>query len=871
MRENSHQQKSGSESSEKSSEKQPSSQPKAAESLPLQAVQSKGEVGAGDKMSEVQSKGLVDKGAEKGAAVELTESGSDQAASSSEAGGAVTSAATMKVGKTASATATAKLCDKESAPKQQDDKSLEPMRTLLSQFTVEFCRNMEPVCTPLSSLEELIADLPDQSKLHEILPEIRDVRHHIQVLVEKVKKQQAYVLIFGPLKSGKSTLMNGICSSYVSEVTTLPAYPCLVNISYSEKPEYFATRYDGTQKEFKDQEDLHASIQRAHVELTFKLREIEGQGKSFDPVVHMPKAYRKIDIKLAAPELATSSAVLVDTPGLYSRMKFGYDQMTRDFRNSAACAIFVVKSDNLFLEQVFEEFTELLDLFSRIFLIVNLDTRKKDLNSDGELVPSLEKKDPQKIIDAFRNLSMSAPLKEAVDDGRLRIYPVDLLSAASTRILANKKKEKNQQVDEKVTSETKVEVEVKKKLPSAVENAIANSSTKREVVTVVSKPAVQPAKPTQSTFSSDDLEDLQSVERFEKLHTDLVEFLNSNDYLKSFLVDSVRRGSSLLNSIQGIVKNPSFAEIKKDMEKLESDKRILERERKVIEQVVTKDWHDHSKVLKEDFADKIKSSAEKVEKTSKSDLEEILDQWWKGDSSLQDLRDQKIRPYFESVTQSYASDLGDFFISKTANRNAGLNISHTLIGDLKIVDIDLQSLVSKAQETAQVTPLQYEFDLDVASIPVKRRFLDWILFRGARRMRSDVFGGEDQADQAIPAGVKEKRLGEPAREVLLQQCEKAFAAIWSSQTEDLSQQIVTQYVDALAGEISVKSESKKVENQKQIAEKEKFIKANAAVIKESATIEKEATDAYQFIKKSYPLPAWPENQSKSPSEKSKSV
>jgi ribosome biogenesis GTPase A len=36
------------------------------------------------------------------------------------------------------------------------------------------------------------------------------------------------VLIFGPLKSGKSTLMNAIAAAYVSEVSSLPAYPCLV-------------------------------------------------------------------------------------------------------------------------------------------------------------------------------------------------------------------------------------------------------------------------------------------------------------------------------------------------------------------------------------------------------------------------------------------------------------------------------------------------------------------------------------------------------------------------------------------------------------------------------------------------------------------
>ena len=90
----------------------------------------------------------------------------------------------------------------------------------------------------------------------------------------------------------------------------------------------------------------------------------------------------------------------------------------------------------MFLEQVFTEFTKLLELFSKIFLVVNIDSRKQDLAPDGELVPSLEQQAPDRIIEAFENLTMSAPLKKAANDGRLRIYPVDLLSTASKRLRA---------------------------------------------------------------------------------------------------------------------------------------------------------------------------------------------------------------------------------------------------------------------------------------------------------------------------------------------------------------------------------------------------------------------------------------------------
>lgn len=684
--------------------------------------------------------------------------------------------------------------------------ALAPMRSLLTHFALEFCQKIEPLCSPLNKLEGIISDLPKKSCMHKILPELRDVRHHIQALLEKVNEQQAYVLIFGPLKSGKSTLMNAICASYVSEVTSLPAYPCLVNISYAEKADYQAVQYDGKIENFADQDELHRTIQKAHVALTNKLREVEENGDTFDPVVHMPAAFRKIDIKLNTQELATSSAVLVDTPGLYSRMKFGYDQMTRDFRNTAACAIFVVKSDNLFLEQVFEEFTELLELFSRIFLIVNLDSRKMDLNAKGELVPSLEQKNPEKIIEAFQDLAMSAPLKDAVDDGRLRIYPVDLLSAASGRIQANKE---------------------------------SKGGAKQET---------------------------SSVKRFDNLRGDLIEFLNSNDYLKSFLVDSVRRGSSLLDQLQVVLKSSSFVQIKTDIEKSEVVKNALLNQCQSTSNLNSENWHGRSSELVEEVENEIKNSAAMIKKSANEEITEILLQWWQDDSSLHDLTETKIKPYFEKTLQSYLDGFSECLQHKTANTNAGLNLSDSINDDLKTLKIDLRSLVEKSLEQITPEPLSADLKPKIAEIPVKKRFLDWLLFRSAHRVKKDVFGDKEKPDQNIPALIKGKRLGEAGREVMLNHYCKNLTATLDDATLALPKESVTKYVDAIIEKIARICESKDQDNKKEIADKEKGIAANTSVLEESTLIKKKVTELDQFIKKTYPLPNWPDTQSESKSK-----
>lgn len=308
------------------------------------------------------------------------------------------------------------------------------MRTQLGTYCQQFDGTLRPVlqdfALALGALDAANAGTPGKS----LRGALGDLQHHLDALCDKVAEQQAYVLIFGPLKSGKSTLMNAIAAAYVSEVSSLPAYPCLVFTSAGKQREYLVTSYDGTRTTFTQSAGLHEHIDRAHGQLADAIRAAEHDGRVFDPQEHFPQAIRRVDVRVPDSALATTGAVLVDTPGLYTRMRFGYDRMTRDFRNAAACAIFVVKSDTLFLEQVFAEFQQLLDLFSRIFLVVNVDSHKRDVSPDGKLVPSLEQSEPQAILRAFEQLAMSAGLQRAAAEGRVRMYPVDLLHAASSTL-----------------------------------------------------------------------------------------------------------------------------------------------------------------------------------------------------------------------------------------------------------------------------------------------------------------------------------------------------------------------------------------------------------------------------------------------------
>jgi len=509
------------------------------------------------------------------------------------------------------------------------------MQTLLSRFCEEFVRILHPLLPPLGLAADAISAQKSDGPCKRLQPRIVDLRHHMELLAEKISAQQSYVLIFGPLKSGKSTLMNGIAKSYVSEVSSLPAYPCMVFVSHAPAREFVLTRYSGACESFRTPTELQKNVDAAHTELVEKLRSKEKLGEEFDPRVHFQHAIARIDVKVPTGELGQSRAVLVDTPGLYSRMKFGYDRMTQEFKSAAACAIFVVRSDNLFLDQVFAEFTDLLQLFSRIFLVVNIDSTKQDLGPDGTLVPSLEQQNPERIIDAFQSLAMSAPLKEAADEGRLRIYPVDLLQAAQARL------------------------------------------TKKHNGTAA---------------KTDDTPTAASQSGFDGFLKELTDYLNSSDYLVSFLSDSFRRAKSLLEQTRAICSAGDVSDLREQVTVLERQQREEEARRQAMERLEGTGWSKRFEALGSQLAEACNGIADDIgDKTARA-INELITKWFKSKDSLQKLIKKDLvglfTSYQEQLTAAVSRELSERLVKTNGHRSARANDritrhrGHRLGGDL---------------------------------------------------------------------------------------------------------------------------------------------------------------------------------------------
>jgi GTPase SAR1 family protein len=618
------------------------------------------------------------------------------------------------------------------------------VRTLLSQFCEEFGEVVHPLLDPLTQSSESLAAVDASAPVRAILPGLRDSRHQLSTLAKKVEEQQAYVLIFGPLKSGKSTLMNAIAGSYVSEVTALPAYPCMVFVSYSKQREYVITRFNGQVDSLHDQAALRMHINRAHSELAERIREVERTGADFDPGAHFPDAIRRIDVRVPAPQLKKSGTVVVDTPGLYTSMKFGYSQLTREFRDTATCAVFVVKSDNLFLEQVFHEFHQLLELFSRIFLVVNLDTAKKDLRPDGSLVPSLESEDPLRLIEAFENLSMSTPLKEAAEDGRLQIYPADLLKAASKRL----------------------------------------SDTASEGI----------GEP-----DSDSSEDRQSD--FDGFLGDLTSYLNSTDYMVAFLGDSLRQVEGVLVKLNNLLGHDSIQELNQHVRELEAQLAEAQQRATALKELQAFGWGDAFTDLGEGLAEDCAEEDENLyAKTSKS-LSSVVVNWFHETSSLRSLVDDDLGTQLRSMQAEGVSNFMAALRRRIHRGCGGVELPTDISQAIESCGIDLKAIGGTAVEQIDGgSAIEYaHIPLEKSDIPVRKGFWDWLFFRSHDKVRARLLG--PKAEHRLTRPVKAKRFGEAARVHMQGEVADFLHRYFAHNTERLSQWIAQSYAHFAVGSI----------------------------------------------------------------------
>lgn len=622
--------------------------------------------------------------------------------------------------------------------------SVEPLRVELETFCQQFTAALEPFSEALDRGTDTLREATEGEPLQSVLSDLQDNRHRLKILLDKARQQNTYLVIFGPLKSGKSTLMNAISGAYVSEVSSLPAYPCLVYVREGESHGFSTTAFNGDTTDYASHDDLHGSLEAAHEALAKRLRQADAENASFNPAQDFTEAIRRIDFTMPAPYLRESGTILVDTPGLYTKMKYSYGQLTRDFRDTAACAVFVVKTDNLFFEQVFEEFADLLDVFSRVFLVVNIDSSKQDLSPDGSLKPSLERNHPERIFEAFENLTVSAQIRSAIDSGRLRIYMIDLLQTAMRSLQDGESAGTHSETSAKAPDLAGMD-ETSEEAPPE------EASDKAEVST----PAAQPSGAT-----------VPSGPRlgFENFLQDLTDYLNSNEYIVEFMADSLRQARSILLEVKERAHAPEIADFRAGIETLHNRMDQAEQQLRTLDQLRNHQWKGPLEELSREIRQQVTEHSGSAVPTLEKELHSEVEAWVGTDESMRDLIDDRIRAKITASCKTSRARAIELFDSACRARNGGVRTNDEVGRHLEALDLSFDDIYSAFQPTVRE---RFETDAELPdasgiqqALPLRKRFIDWILFRNDARLRRHILGTENPSERPIPSGVKAKRLDE---------------------------------------------------------------------------------------------------------------
>lgn len=626
--------------------------------------------------------------------------------------------------------------------------SIEKIRVQLEDFCRRLTSELEPFDGALAECTRALRDGAEDGPVRSVLNDLQDNQHRLKILLDRAQQQHTYLVIFGPLKSGKSTLMNAISGAYVSEVSSLPAYPCLVYVREGDSRGFSTTAFNGDRLEYASREELQGTLERAHSALAKRIREADKGSRPFNPGQDFGEAIRRIDFTMPAPYLRESGTILVDTPGLYTKMKYNYGQLTRDFRNNAACAVFVVKTDNLFFEPVFEEFTDLLDVFSRVFLVVNIDSSKRDLGPNGTLEPALEQHDPQQIIKAFENLTVNSQIRSAIDAGRLRIYTIDLLRAGA-QSLRNEAVEEMPEKKEPVPAEDAIAIQTDHAGEDAESQTEPPAWEQAFTIRQDEKTAVIPAE-------------ADSQVGFGAFLRDLSAYLNSSEYIIEFMTDSLRQARSILAEVRGLITAQATTDFRTETGNIGNQLARAERQLEELDALREHKWDETLETMAREIVQQVREHAASVLPELKSRLAEATDAWRETGESVRDLLEVRLRPILEKAcTVSRQRTIG-LIDGACTKRDSGLSLSQEIVRRMDSLDLSLDSIYPEFQPTVrkrlEASPHLPDTSGLQEMLPIRKRFFDWLLFRSKARLRRIYLGDENPSEQPMSAAVKVRRI-----------------------------------------------------------------------------------------------------------------
>ncbi|HSR50586.1 MAG TPA: hypothetical protein VLV83_07135 [Acidobacteriota bacterium] len=274
-----------------------------------------------------------------------------------------------------------------------------------------------------------------------------ELRERFGSLYRRTARPEVRTMVTGPLKAGKSTLLNVLARNpHVSQISQLPAYPCFVEVRDLERDEQGLAQEDPRSLFYRQDGSLgrETSHEQGIEFLNGLLDEYIRSGK--DAPIEFERVVQKVDLPKGE---AGVELVLIDSPGLFFNRRvdatfFPSEELasdagkpevldrTRDMYLETDVVIFVIRPEQLFFEAV----ADYLRSFARrtkmrVFILVNASTRSK-VQRGTEVVDFDQVVEHEKIRDYFlQHIADGKLLQDIRSERRISLHFADLLEAVT--------------------------------------------------------------------------------------------------------------------------------------------------------------------------------------------------------------------------------------------------------------------------------------------------------------------------------------------------------------------------------------------------------------------------------------------------------
>jgi len=617
------------------------------------------------------------------------------------------------------------------------------LRTELSLFTVELHAVLDPLLDALASLGERLEglELPgDRARLGfepgRLAAALRVPAGELSELLARIDRERAAVFVFGPAKAGKSMLVDALAGVHALEATARPGYPCVRRVRPGPRqggaeglPAAGSTslvRFDGSGSGAQEWAALELTLQRAQLELAQAARRARAAGELFEGA-RLAGTVRCIERELPAPALEQGALELVECPPIHGPLFSSYAEMLVGEAQGSRAAVFVLRVPQLWDEAVLDGIEELLEAFGDLLIVVNLDAGARDLTPGGEPRTGEELEEPLRLLESFEALTPCAALTRALQEGRARLLPLDLLAAARARL-----------------------AEAASARPPAAAEASAEL-----------RDGAAPLRPA--------LADLEA---------ELALRLDRHEALATLVESGLRRAREALGEVAEALELPGLGGLPRALEELGAERTELERVERALLRLggrAREAWEReplfvelHARV-----SQALSRLAQELGRELVLGLVTAVDDWFTTSESVQQLLETRLAPRLALVQAELARRAEDALEAALADAQLPTRLSDEARRDLAGARTELAPLLATAALARGPLSLPPPPRLlEVEAIPVRARLGQRLALRSEDEVRRRLLGPAEAPDRALSGEEKLRRLGSDARAAIKASLEK---------------------------------------------------------------------------------------------------